>query len=422
MDMELVEEMELVEDSPIHRAQFQGEVKARKVIEEDRDLVALLEEVARVGGALDARRHMLSQAVRVNPKILPGLARSFREVQERAQIDEPLEAYIHAGAEINAAVLPVRDRKLVLLSSAAVERLSPQELDFVIGHELGHALMGHLDYPVKAVLAGGARIEPRQAMRLMAWLRKCEISADRAGLLCCGSLDVAATALFKTLSGLSVEGLQVDVQEFSSQWDELAEEVRREGTDDYWRATHPFPPLRAKALDLFWRARETRELVPSAPGGKRSLAEADRAIDRYLGMMDPLAREEGGDEASGADPLLTPFLLWGGLYVAAANNKVEPEELASIRSLVGREALKKALASTKPSKRTYLKKFRAAKDERRRALKALELHRIFSGLSAIAWADGTVDDDEVEALHGLAKLCGVSPGFVDMLIQNKGNA
>lgn len=400
--------------SLLPKVRFSREMRACKKIADDKELKEKLDRTYRTRGVHSVRGHFLSESVRVDPHVLPSLAKAFQDVAERAWITESFEAFVFAAADINAAVVPAEDRNLVILSSAAIERLAPEELNFVIGHELGHALYGHLSLPVSAVLEGGDKVAPRQAMQLMAWKRHAEISADRAGLMCCGSLDVAATALFKTLSGLSIAGFKCDPHQFAGQWNELAAEVRRTGSNRHWTATHPFPPLRMKALLMFWQTDLAAEMIPGAPGG-RPVDEVDREIDQLLAMMDPLAREDQA-ETGGADPLLREFLLWGGLYIAMANGVVDETETDHLRSLVGHEMLAKALAEEEQDAEAYYHRFEDARRNRQKPLAALELHRIFSGLAAIAKADDAVDDDEITALQKLAKACGVSERFVDSIL------
>lgn len=394
----------------LQEARFDGDVRGEQALRGDEQFSRLIESANASAGRTSVRQHFLSNAVRIDPKVLPALARAFEDVRQRTQINGPMEAYIHAGTEINACVIRGRQRMIVVLSSGAVERLSPHELDFVIGHELGHASFGHLDLPVSAILNTPNAVTPKQAMQLLAWQRKAEISADRAGLLCAGSLDVAATSLFKTLSGLSADGIRVDPQEFAGQWNELAREVQREGAGDHWLTTHPFPPLRMKALISFWHSDRAANLITDAPGGG-TLAKADHEIESLLAMMDPLAREN----ADMADPMLRQFFLWGGLYVALANDELHEGELDNLRSVVG-SAVDEALKQGELSLELLRQRFHDEKAGRRKPLSALELHRIFSGLAAVAASDGEIDRAEVAAMRDLAGVCGVADNFVDVVL------
>ncbi len=101
----------------------------------------------------------------------------------------------------------------------------PEELKFIIGHELGHVLCGHLELKHKAfgllaaVQAINVAVVPDkyQAVlptlglgRLYTWCRESEISADRAGLLCCGESKVAYQAIMRLQHGLNQDSPWID--------------------------------------------------------------------------------------------------------------------------------------------------------------------------------------------------------------------
>jgi hypothetical protein len=393
-------------------ARFSADIQAEAAIRGDSYLRSLVESASKRAGSWRVRQHVLSAAVKINPKLLPDLSQAIQDVSARAQVKEPFETYVYSDASINAAVISVPERNLLMLSSAAVEKLNVQELDFVIGHELGHAKFGHLEAPVEAILGSGEPLQPRHTMQFLAWQRMKEISADRAGLVSCGSLATAATALFKTLSGLSIGGLKIDPEEFAAQWNDLAQEIARSGSADDWSATHPFPPLRMKALASFWKSDRAHELIPSAPGAL-PIQQVDREIESLLAMMDPLSRDAAGRR----DPLLEQFLLWGGLYVASANGEITQTEVANLRTLVSPEAFGEASATNFAASRADMRqRFTTAKTERRKPLSALEIHRMFSALAAVARADGAVDEQEVQAMCDLARDAGVGESFVRSLV------
>ncbi len=397
-------------DSRLDEARFTGDLSGEEAIRSDPELGRMVEAATSGASGSSIRQHFLSTAVRVDPKVLPGLAQAFEDIHNRTELGHPMEAYVHADQHINACVVRGSERIFVVLSSAAVERLTSEELDFVIGHELGHASYGHLELPVGVVLNSQPNVQARQAMQLLAWQRKAEISADRAGLLCCGSLDIAATALFKTLSGLSIDGLAIDPQEFAGQWNDLAGEVQKQGRGDHWLSTHPFPPLRMKALIAFWDSDRADRLIAAA-AGTNSIDRTDNEIESLLAMMDPLARERSDT----ADPMLRQFFLWGGLYIAAADRNLDERELENLRSVVGASTVDDALhEGIDPT--VMRDRFKQTREERQTPLSALELHKIFAGLAAVAAADGNVDQSEIIAMRDLAAVCGVNETFIDVVL------
>lgn len=394
--------------SDLCHARFSGDLQALEEIRNDAELDALLRQNTQRGGGSRIRHDLLASAVRVDRHILPDLDQIMDDLVEHARLTTPLEFFVYAGPEINGCVCRGEDRFLVMLSSQAVERLSRQELEFVIGHELGHAIYGHLEMPVMLALNSGKHVAPRQAMQLLAWQRKAEISADRAGLICCGSLDVAATAMFRLLSGLTSTELCISADHLAQQWSDLTAEISRGHAQEAWAATHPFPTLRMKALAHYWDSKQAGDLIEQSDGS-HPIDQTDHAIESLLAMMDPLAREQGNVP----DPTLVPFFLWGGFYIAMANNTLDPQELRDLQTLVGREQVDSLMADGVPTPALCRERFVEALESRCKRLSALELHRVFSGLATIARADGTVDEHEIRAMRDLAAVCGISESFVE---------
>jgi hypothetical protein len=347
--------------------------------------------------------------VRVEPSSLRNVSNAFESLIERAGIEESMEAYIYDEPSINAFVTRGREHTFIVLSSAAVNKLTEIELEFLIGHEFGHAIFGHMDFPAEFLIQTG-RFDARRRMQMLAWQRAAEISADRCGLICCGSLDAAATAMFKTLSGLGGSDIRVLPSDFAEQWDHLADEVVSGGADEHWEMTHPFPPLRMQAMMVFW----------SGPGGASDSGEDDiaalggdpeKAVARLLAMMDPLARED----AEAADPVLVNFLFWGGLYIALANGRLGDEERREIASLAPARRLEELLGETTPSTAACLERFEDCLAGWGRKLTALEIHRIMQGLLLVSFADGEIDEDEKHAFTLLGEKLGVAAHACDLL-------
>src|SRR5688572_12994410 len=96
--------------SLLERARYRGDAESLVALESDQVLGELLNQARGGFGLYNARRYLLSDAVRVDPRVLPDLHRALADVTARARLDVPLEAYVHAGSEINAAVMPSKDR------------------------------------------------------------------------------------------------------------------------------------------------------------------------------------------------------------------------------------------------------------------------------------------------------------------------
>lgn len=360
------------------------------------------------------RTKLLGSAVRVDSKLLPKISDTFNRVRMRSGITKKMEAYVYQDSSINAFVTTGRTHLFVVLSSGAVNNLSEEELQFVIGHELGHAIFKHVDI-ASAPLLENEQLSPKCSMKLFAWKRAAEISADRVGLVCCGSLSVAATTLFKSLSGLKLKGVSIEPIEFERQWDVLAEEVIDGGYNDFWHLTHPFPPLRIKAMHQFLDSIPLEVIYTSSHKEiSKALETADKKVSKLLSLMDPISRGINND----ADPFLARFILWGGAYLSLSNGTIDEREISKILELTSEKEILDILKEGSTGMAKCLGEFCACLNRRNKKLTAVETHRILEGLLHIAYSDGIMDGLEKKAFMELAGKLKIASDACEILISN----
>lgn len=128
-----------------------------------------------------------------------------------------------------AYVVAIADKPYLVLTSSllALYEGVPQELRFVVGRELGRIKcdglqLRRVSYGLLSILQGlddeTIPAEARAAMltyavgRFLTWSRESEISADRAGLFCCGDPQIAYDALARQLHGLKADSQWIDPQ------------------------------------------------------------------------------------------------------------------------------------------------------------------------------------------------------------------
>ena len=385
-------------------ARYGGDVELLQLIRKEKTLVEEQKRVEVLRTRSRLRLEMLASAVRVSDGMLPSVGVSMERIKARVDVGKPLEAFVFADSEINAFVSETGSRFLVGLSSGAIQTLASDELEFVIGHELGHALFGHTEVAA-GFLAENGRVSDDHSKLLRSWQRAAEISADRVGLLCCEELDVATTALVKTLAGLSLDGMRLKPSEITAQWESLIEEVMDEGATDLWEHSHPFPPLRIKALESFWRDYKAG-----------CTKNGDAEIRRFLSIMDSSGSTHPG--TSSEDSLLGRFLLWGGLFVGTADGPLDPAVRSRLEALtVPGVDFDELIDSGQDLAALSLEKFKAAKSSRRSKLRASELTSLMRQLVAFAALDDNFSENEKTRLALLAGELGLHPSAVDLLIQ-----
>lgn len=116
-----------------------------------------------------------------------------------------------------------KHRRMVL-QSGTIDLLSPEELFFMIGHELGHMKCGHKRYHMLTealympLVNSDLKIWMSLIkMPLLNWYRYSDFTADRMGLLCCQDLRVALSTMIK-MAGLPKKyHNEIDIEAFIRQ-------------------------------------------------------------------------------------------------------------------------------------------------------------------------------------------------------------
>jgi hypothetical protein len=223
----------------------------------------------------------------ISEQVTPALDRSLSRALLRLQIPRSaVEAFVYASPEINAQCLTGNDSECVIrLSSALIEILTAEELEFVIGHELGHFLLSH---------HGLGNTDSAGSLEDYIQYRAQEISADRIGVIASGSLEVALKAMLKTISGLSGQHLRFDISKFISQ-------IRStKGTvSQHSQSTHPSVLVRGRAL--LWFSIAGFDASAGSQGLETtSITDVDRRVradmDRYVDGAAKLRLKEASAE------------------------------------------------------------------------------------------------------------------------------
>jgi Zn-dependent protease with chaperone function len=143
---------------------------------------------------------LMQRAEPVTRETIPHLAMLVDQAADRLAVVNA-QTFAAPGHALNAYTFGLGDPKVIVLYTGLFRALDATELQFVIGHEMGHVKLGHTW--LNSLLGGMAGIpSPFGAAVLLYfafrwWNRACEYSADRAGLLACGSLGKAISALVK---------------------------------------------------------------------------------------------------------------------------------------------------------------------------------------------------------------------------------
>ena len=233
----------------------------------------ILKNIAGLFNDRAMRLMFLASSVRASQEQFPDLYQAMLDGCYILDLPRVPELYITQTPLVNAMALGM-DKPFIVLNSGIVELMDPEEIRFVIGHELGHVLSGHAVYNTMLynliLLAQRLALVPFAWVGLKAviwgleeWHRKAEMSCDRAGLLATQDVDAARRSLMKLAGGRRLAELSSD--EFHRQAreydavpdvrDSLLKLLQLQGT------THPFAVVRFAELDRWADDGEYRNIL-----------------------------------------------------------------------------------------------------------------------------------------------------------------
>jgi Zn-dependent protease with chaperone function len=177
------------------------------------------------------------------------------------------DIYITTNPVMNAYTAGQR-RVCIVLHSELVEKLTPDELCFVIGHEIGHIKAAHGLYrqlgdilisywdllSTMVPIPGLGLLRIPLLLAYWEWYRRAEFTCDRSGLLCVQSINPCLTALAKLAGKVDGYEDEVNIDDAVAQTEahkDVNKLVLLVSIMQHAGNTHPFVPVRLKALKEF---------------------------------------------------------------------------------------------------------------------------------------------------------------------------
>lgn len=270
-----------------------------------------------------ARGRLIGGSLRVHPGQFGDVYAIALECSRALRMPVP-NVFVRDDPLVPIVAVGIGEPYSLIVSARWIEHFTPQELRFLIGRELAHIDAGHTR--VTSLLSVSGRENALVSVLFGAWLRRIEYTADRAGLLCCASLDDALSAI--SVSTFQLVGRTIDPAAFAEQQHEIdAERGLRIGE---WVSSNPYAGKRIAALRSFardpsylqWSARfaqfrVTPFVAPPLPAGavaRRAYANFPRRLAAFLidaivieALLPRLPLQTASETA--ADPTLPKWLL-----------------------------------------------------------------------------------------------------------------
>ncbi len=223
----------------------------------------------------------IASSILVNKNQLPDLYKLLLEACEILDL-EPPELYVQQNPVPNAYTFAMRGKQpFMVLHTSLIEMLTPEEIQAVIAHELGHLKCEHGVYLTMAniivlatnLLPGwGSLIAQSLQNQMLEWLRCAEFSCDRAALLAVQNPEVIMSVLMKLAGGSPTLAPKLNLQAFIEQAQayqsisdtELGAMLKSTQTA---QLTHPVPVLRAKEIKNWASSQEYQKLLQNYKKG-----------------------------------------------------------------------------------------------------------------------------------------------------------
>jgi len=227
----------------------------------------------------DVELHLLKSAYRLSPSDHPELHASVAKARAILGVEQPITLYqAHRGHADNASMSYTEEQGHLKFEGEILSYLQPEELDGLIGHEIGHyklwcenqsAILTSsriLDAMASERDVHSSLIESQRLHRLYT-----EIYCDRAGALVSGSPEPMVSVLLK----LSAGDIRVAPEHYIAQAEEIFQKSAEERSQGN---THPEHFIRARAVARWCRERDARavdDLVTEMIEGRKHLGDLD---------------------------------------------------------------------------------------------------------------------------------------------------
>lgn len=331
--------------------------------------------------------------------------------------DYKINSFINSSNEVNASCSRNGSDITLNFNAGLINTFDKSELAFVVGHELGHALFEHHKLPAYGICNSNTLL-PSRLVKLMSWSRQSEISADRAGLVCCESLVDAKNALIKlSTGGIGAPLIAFDHEAFYNQIKEMSKiEISNKADEKY--STHPLNPLRVHSLIYF---------AESGYLNQENTEDIKAIDDKVFDLLELMYETKKIDKKNNSTKKSAEnFVLLCAYYVLVqdndlsdeSNDKAYKKELASLYDMFQKDDVDNFLENL-PSSKMLQHLLKIIKSEAKifkkkpKPQKCAAIEKII----AIARADGELSTEELSALNNICALIGIKEDFVQQVLK-----
>ena len=258
------------------------------------------------------RSNMEGHSLKVAKELLPDMYELCTSVKECLGFTEPVDFYITGDSTVNAFSVAAEKEDqphIVNINSGLIALMTKEELEFVVGHELGHLINKDtaLSRLISFVFPEGSAPPITLLYKIRLHSQLAELVADRFGYMATNNLNACVTAFFKMASGLDLQKMNVSIDVLlKDNMKHLEYFLKDKGLS---HATHPVNPIRVQALNLFANSTSQEEL--------------DKEMEQLISILLKVGNSE-------QDEYLARFIATAGLLIANLDDDVTKEETDTI--------------------------------------------------------------------------------------------
>jgi Zn-dependent protease with chaperone function len=214
---------------------------------------------------------LMGNSIEVGPRQYASVYHLFRECVRDLDVFPEPAIFVSQSPAVNAYALG-QEKPCIVLNTALLDLMSEAELRAAIAHELGHIKCGHTTLSQMAswaiTLAAGLTertfglssiVTTGLLMSFYEWLRKAELSADRAALLVLDEVNPVLNSMMRLSGGSSRYANEISLPEFVAQADRY-QNLDQDGLNQVYKfllynnlpqgvfLSHPFALERVKYL------------------------------------------------------------------------------------------------------------------------------------------------------------------------------
>lgn len=173
--------------------------------------------------------YLMGNSIEVGPRQYASIYHLFRQAVRDLDVSPEPTLFVSQSPAVNAYALG-QERPCMVLSTGLLDLMSEAELRSALAHELGHIKCGHtiltqmaswvltLVFNLSELTFGISNlVSTGLIMAFYEWLRKAELSADRAALLITDDLQPVMQSMMRLAGGSSRYNHELNLDEFVRQ-------------------------------------------------------------------------------------------------------------------------------------------------------------------------------------------------------------